>query len=158
MSAFPLRQSKKRNDTWVVPYKANKPHLPILNAAPAERSNGGTPEAPLQIPRRASSGRALKARNFTAKGNRTAARKQTCTAYTVALCGEVLGFLGASPKEAPKRGSGRRPEVFPKPSAPRKTFWFFADCNIAFTFLRYNRVNISRKTRAVPGASAAQLY
>ena len=32
---------KKRNDTWVVPYKTPKSHKP---AHPAERSNGGPPK------------------------------------------------------------------------------------------------------------------
>ena len=45
------------NDTWVVPY--NNPrarhqhsHYPPVSKTPPERSKGGDPEVPLQIPRR----------------------------------------------------------------------------------------------------------
>ena len=37
-------ERKKRNDTWVVPYRTDKLHLPHPKRRPAERSKGGDPE------------------------------------------------------------------------------------------------------------------
>ena len=46
-----LDRRKKRNDTWVVPYKLNKPHFPTLTLhRPRRAKQGRNPEAPPQIP------------------------------------------------------------------------------------------------------------
>ena len=117
--------------------KTDKKATTLFQKAPAGRSKGGPLEVPPPIPLEPSSGRALKSPQLHRIGQPTIPHTKSRTTCTVAQCGEVLGVLRGDwlrsnqsvaqrcflPKEAPKRGSGRRPEVSTKPPLPPRNFW-----------------------------------
>ena len=120
-------KKKKRNDTWVVPYKPDKPQSLPQNRHPAERSKGGTLRHCFKLCVAPPSDGLEEPETSPQRATGLAARKNSLhPTIRLPFAVKFLEFLeiglpaiqfSLHPKEGSKRGLGQRPKVF----TPRDT-------------------------------------